>query len=220
MEQYDLTSIDDRLAIAAQVFRYPPTAHERKHGPTGYKTYESYRDWLRDEFSFRCVFSLVREQWLGRTGNFDIDHFAPRSERPDLTNEYDNLLYLAHRTNLVRNKSALPDPCGIALGECLYVIPAGDRIGEIESLNEIGAQVIQILRLDSEDATGFRRRILGTIRSHAEHDPQQFREWVGFPAELPDLSESKRRNSENTRPEGVKKSALRLRENGQLSDWY
>ncbi len=36
-------------------FSYPNRPHVRRHGPRGYANYESYRPWLRDEFSFRCV---------------------------------------------------------------------------------------------------------------------------------------------------------------------
>ncbi len=36
-------------------FIYPARPHTRRHGPQGYAGYASYRPWLRDEFSFRCV---------------------------------------------------------------------------------------------------------------------------------------------------------------------
>lgn len=222
MERLDLTSVNSRLAVAERVFSYPTEPHLRKHGPTGYSDYESYRDWLRDEFSYRCVYSLVREQWIGRRGNFDIDHLKPRAERPDLTCDYDNLLYLTHQMNLVRSKRPLPDPCQLALGDCLRVHPNGDRVGEIEAINEneFGERIIRVLRLDSEDATGFRRRILEMLRSFAITDEAQFREWIGFPNELPNLRRPKRRNKGNTRPGGLNQSALYLRENGTLSEWY
>ena len=44
-------------------FVYPSTPHQRRHGPRGYADYGTYRPWLRDEFCFRCVFCLLREQW-------------------------------------------------------------------------------------------------------------------------------------------------------------
>ena len=114
MEAYDLTRESDRLALVERVFVYPAEPHQRKHGPGGYTDYESYRDWLRDEFSYRCVFSLVRETWP--QSSFHIDHLKPRAEREDLTCEYDNLLYIAGRLNLIRGKRALDDPCRIGLG--------------------------------------------------------------------------------------------------------
>lgn len=220
MERLDLTSVGNRMAVAERVFSYPTRPHQRKHGPTGYTDYESYRDWLRDEFSYRCVFSLVREQWVSRTGNFDIDHWKPRAERPDLTCEYDNLFYVFHPLNLIRSKKSLPNPSTVALADCLHVYPNGVRMGEIEALNISGERIIQVLRLDSVDSTGFRRRVLSMLRSLAVTDERTFREMVGFPKDLPDLRPSKRRNKGNTRPAGLDQSDLNLRESGMLSEWY
>jgi hypothetical protein len=42
-------------------FAYADAPHVRKHGPSGYVRYQSYKDWLRDEFAFRCVYCLERE---------------------------------------------------------------------------------------------------------------------------------------------------------------
>ena len=162
----------------------------------------------------------MREQWISRRGNFDIDHFEPRADRPDLTCEYDNLLYLSHQINLIRNKKALPDPCNVALGDCLFVHTHGDRMGQIEALNDSGERIIRILRLDNDDATGFRRRVLAILRSLAVNDETTFREWVGFPNDLPDLRPPKRRNPNNTRPDGLHQSALQQREEGTLPEWY
>ena len=53
-------------------FRYPEQPHVRRHGPQGYVTLESYRPWLRDEFTFRCVYCLLREQWGRARGSFDF----------------------------------------------------------------------------------------------------------------------------------------------------
>lgn len=220
MERFDLTTVAGRLAVAERVFCYPMEPHSRRHGPTGYTDYESYRDWLRDEFSFRCVFSLVREQWISRPGNFDIDHLQPQAERQDLACEYENLLYLSHQTNLTRNKRSVPDPCKIALGNSLHVVVSGERIGEIEGLDATGNQIIRVLGLDSEDATRYRRNVIAIARSLAIHDESMFREWVGFPSELPDLRPPRRRNPDNTRPEGVNESHLARHERNELCEWY
>ncbi len=40
-------------------FQYPPVAGSRIHAPMGYADAESYREWLRDEFAFRCIYCLV-----------------------------------------------------------------------------------------------------------------------------------------------------------------
>lgn len=218
MEGFDLTRIADRLAIAERAFSYPVKPHRRKHGPKGYQEYESYRDWLRDEFSYRCVFSLAREQWIAKTGSFDIDHLKPRAACPALLCDYDNLVYVAHGLNLVRGKRELLDPCQFALGDCLSVEPTGERMGEIKALNEIGERIIGVLRLDSEDATGYRRRWLGVLYCAAATDEKLFRELVGYPKELPNLFP--RKPIGNDRPDGLAKSAYHLKHLGRLPEWY
>ncbi|TVS12285.1 MAG: hypothetical protein EA424_22775 [Planctomycetaceae bacterium] len=55
-------------------FDYPAESHARRHGPQGYADYESYRPWLRDEFTFRCVYCLQRERWGQVSGTYHIDH--------------------------------------------------------------------------------------------------------------------------------------------------
>ena len=40
------------------ILDYPESRPERIHGPVGYASYESFRPWLRDEFTFRCVYKL------------------------------------------------------------------------------------------------------------------------------------------------------------------
>ncbi len=81
-------------------FAYPPAPHVRRHGPQGYADYQSYRPWLRDEFSFRCVYCLLREQWGQMRGGHAIDHFLPVAQHPDRANDYDNLVYACTAWNV------------------------------------------------------------------------------------------------------------------------
>ncbi len=220
MAVYDLSLPADRLKIAGIAFAFPMARHRRKHGPEGYTNYESYREWLRDEFSYRCVFSLIRETWIGRAASFDIDHLCPQSSDPTLACDYNNLLYLSHRTNLRKGKLPLPDPGKVALGECLKVETDGDRMGEITPLNRDGEVIIATLRLDHPEAVQERRKWLTILRVAAESHESLFRELVGFPADLSNLATPQRRKR-NTRPEGIQESAYHLREiTRSLPDWY
>jgi 5-methylcytosine-specific restriction endonuclease McrA len=74
-------------------FVYPSGPLKRRHGPRGYADYQNYRPWLRDEFSFRCVYCLLREQWGQMRGGHAIDHFLPVVQYPKRVNNYDNLVY-------------------------------------------------------------------------------------------------------------------------------
>ncbi len=217
METFDLTSERDRLALVERVFAYPDEPHQRRHGPTGYTDYESYRDWLRDDFSYRCVFSLLRETWPQT--RFHIDHLISQKERPALVCHYDNLILLEGRLNLVKGKRRLPDPCKVALGKHLVVCPSGERTGCIEARNnsKIGEWIIRVLRLDNEDATQIRRDWIGILRSVARTDEPLFRKFIGYPKNLPDLQAVK---VKNTRAGGLRRSAKRLLDDENLPDWY
>ena len=216
MEQLNLGRAIDRQKAALHAFQYPQGAHERKHRPGGYKTYESYRDWLRDEFSYRCVFSLARETWPGFS--FHLDHLIPQTEREDLALDYDNLLLITNQLNLIKGSKPLPDPCKHDLGRCLRVIPEGARTGEIVAEESPGEEIIDILRLDSEDATRTRKIWLEILRTAAAENEDLFRKLIGYPRELPDLN--RKRVQENERPKGIDESAFARRRQGTLPDWY
>ena len=96
-------------------FTYPATPHARRHGPGGYADYPSYRPWLRDEFTFRCVYCLLRERWV--LGGLHIDHFSPVALHPELATTYDNLLYACASCNAAKRDLELPDPTAALLAD-------------------------------------------------------------------------------------------------------
>jgi|SRR6185369_8016637 len=199
-------------------FTYPSEPHVRKHGPAGYKSYESYRPWLRDEFTFRCIFCLCREQWGLIRGSFDIDHFVPQSQDPAGGLSYDNLLYACRSCNLGKSSNLLPDPCRIAFGKCLSV----GLDGGVVPLNDEGQILVDTLRLNNQDYTHFRRLILGIVnslvRSRNRSDHHILSMLMSYPDNLPDLSSL--RPPRNNRPEGVKESYLARRAAGTLPAYH
>jgi hypothetical protein len=76
------------------IFDYASSPHQRRHGPLGYVDYQSFKPCLRDEFSFRCVFCLLRERWSAPFGAdvFVVEHLIPRTEAPERQCDYENLL--------------------------------------------------------------------------------------------------------------------------------
>lgn len=195
-------------------FAYRRARHARKHGPGGYKQFQPYRPWLRDEFTFRCVFCLRREQWGTIMGMWDIDHFVPQSGDGSLTLTYDNLLYACRPCNIAKSNSALPDPCVVGYGKCLRV----HRNGKVTALNDDGKLLIETLRLDNEDHTNFRALILATLRSLKKNDQPTYVLWMSYPQNLPDLGAL--RPNFNMRPNGVASSYYAQRASGRLPKIY
>ncbi|MGE0680223.1 MAG: HNH endonuclease [Candidatus Binatia bacterium] len=207
-----------RIDQSSNPFAYPTTRHIRRHGPSGYKNYESYRDWLRDEFSFRCVFCLRREQWGLVTGSWDIDHFVPQDRYPQGRLKYENLLYICHSCNLVKSNQFIPDPCEMAFGDCVGV----RQDGTIEALSEDGEILIETLRLDNEEYREFRSLFISILRSllrsPKRSDRQTYIKLMGYPNKLPDLSQL--RPPGNSKPESINASFYARRLRGELPETY
>lgn len=196
-------------------YQYPPGPHQRSHGPDGWKDYRRYRDWLRDEFSFRCVYCLERETWRDMRIGMQIDHFEPQVRAPGLKGTYDNLLYLCPACNLLKGDAALPDPCSLPLDQCLRV----DVDGRIVAMREEGDLMIEVLELDDERVVNHRRRIMGTVLSHAAMaDDAQLTLWLGYPTKLPDLLGQS--PPTNTRPDGARNCCYERRKQGKLPQLY
>lgn len=136
--------------------QYPEQPHLRRHGPIGYTTYQSYKPWLRDEFTFRCVYCLERERWsTSRHDGFGVDHVKPKGkpEYAHLEFDYENLVYACNRCNSAKGVEELPDPTQVALSQHLAV----NERGEITGLSETGDEIIIILGLDEPVRTNTRR---------------------------------------------------------------
>ncbi len=186
-------------------FRYPDKPHRRKHGPQGHKDYASFREWLRDEFDFRCVYCLYRERWGQKKGNFDLDHLVPRKIREDLALTYDNLVYACHTCNLTKSFATLPDPHAFAYSKCLRI----EDDGSVTALNTQGETLIDELDLDDQQRAEFRHLILESVKLASEsgrHDLIQ--KWLGLPSDLPDLS-SKIPPGDNSRKAGLTRTWIR-----------
>jgi hypothetical protein len=196
-------------------FEYPIQPYSRKHGPEGYKDYNSYRDWLRDEFIFRCVYCLHREQWYGRGTTFHIEHFTPVAVDAEGTCEYTNLFYACATCNEAKKEAiGLPNPCELSFNSCLRILPDG----QIEALNDEGERLQQILRLNSRSNVEYRARWMQSLDILRISGPDLYEEYMGFPENLPDLR--KKRVPSNAKPEGIKNCYFVLRERGELPITY
>jgi HNH endonuclease len=196
-------------------FTYPARAHQRRHGPQGYADYESYRPWLRDDFTFRCVYCLLREQWGRVRGMFDLDHFLPVSQHSEWERTYDNLLYSCATCNAVKGKRVLPDPSQVLIAGDVWV----GEDGRIQTGTRAARRLIRVLGLDDPEYTEFRLLWMGIISLAEQYDRELYRKLMGFPNDLPNLARLKPPGG-NTRPEGVRASHFARRKGGTLPDTY
>jgi len=194
-------------------FVYSPSRN-RRHGPGGYKNYSSYRPWLRDDFKFRCIYCLLREEWGRLTGDFDIDHFHPQTHRPDLSTEYENLVYACHSCNLRKSDGATFDPESCLTKHAVRVYPTG----RIEGASPEAKRIIAKLGLDSPKYRQWRLIWIRNIELAKQYDADQYKRLLGFPNDLPDLSMLE--PNCNSRPDGVNESYYAIRKRGELPEYY
>ena len=195
-------------------FIYPNTRHVRRHGPVGYTVYERYRPWLRDEFTFRCVYCLKREEWGLVRASYNLDHFRPQAHHPRAALDYDNLLYACISCNSAKRDLLVPNPCDCMLyGQVLV-----HEDGHIEATTPDAKRLIRVLGLDDSEYCEFRQLWIGIATMARESEPALLQRLMRYPNNLPDLS--KLRPPANLRPQGIQESYQARRNRGELPDIY
>jgi HNH endonuclease len=203
------------------LFAHPPQPHERRHGPRGYATYDGYKSWLRDEFTFRCVYCLERETWYpDRAASFSVEHVVPQSEDASLVCEYTNLIYACTRCNSNRRDLSLLNPTEAAFGEHIRPGENGVLIG----LTAEGQDLIDILHLNENPSLKVRQKYLWLFSLKETYPAdagieKQFLEAFGFPDDMPDLR-TMRPPGGNSRPGSETTCYFALRQAGSLPATY
>lgn len=196
------------------IFDYPEPRAERIHGPMGYSSYDSFRPWLRDEFTFRCVYCLKRETWGQVTGDFELDHFEPQSLAPERTLDYLNLVYSCRRCNQVKLDQHVDDPfTTLSSG---YVTAHQD--GRISSERFETLRLIRQLDLNSPTLVKWRIMWMRIFDLASERDLILYQQLSGFPDDLPNLRQLRPPN--NSKPDGTDISWYAKRQRGQLPNSY
>ena len=197
------------------IFDYPDARDHRRHGPGGYASYESYRPWLRDEFTFRCAYCLKRETWGQITGEFDIDHFQPQARFANLGAVYSNLVYSCRRCNGVKLDQDIADPFVVLTREQIETLPDGT----VRGLTRAAMRLILELDLNSPRLVEWRILWLRITDLAAERDQELWLRLIGLPVDLPDLRRL-RPPAGNTRAVGIAESWAALKREGKLPDRY
>ena len=94
----------------------PPQTTElitRSEVPPGLH-YEKYREYLRPDFFFSCAYCTISE-CEAQAIRFTIDHYEPKKHRPDLTDNYENLMYCCDVCNM-RKGHRMPNAAERARG--------------------------------------------------------------------------------------------------------
>ncbi len=146
--------------------------------------------------------------------DYQIDHFLPKCEHPDVERDYDNLVYACSECNGTKATKYLPSPESVAYGDCIRV----DENGEIHALNEPGKTIIEALHLDAGEYTLLRRRIIETI-AEARLGSKTLKWCLGYPDDLPNLSAEKE-PKHNKRLEGIRESHYERKLRNDLPVYY
>jgi hypothetical protein len=204
---------------ADTLFAYPVEPHVRRHGPSGYTVYSTYKPWLRDEFCFRCVYCLFRERWFPNgEAAFSVDHIEPQAHAAELICEYTNLVYACLTCNSIRRDLPVLDPCTVGYGALLRV----RNDGTIEGLQPAGQELIQALALNRRGLRDWRCNyfaLLARIRRARKDRQADLVRWFGYPDDLPDLA-GQRPPGGNDRPDGIHSSHRERRARGELPGTY
>lgn len=199
------------------------SASERRHRPSGYTDYSSYKPWLRDEYDFRCVYCLAREVWdLNATGvasGFGIDHMRSQRDAPDEEASYENLCYCCNDCNSLKGAQSLPQPL---IDEPLDRHFRINEDGSVSAITAEGIWLRDCLLLDLPAAVE-RRRLILDLRLAALSDLKAGRDspklrMFGYPFDLENLA--LRNPPSNTRPAGLEQTAWARRERSELPRFY
>lgn len=204
----------ETVATYPEPYSYPSRPHRRRHGPAGYSSYEKYRPWLEDEFSFRCIYCLKRMVWAP-TDVWTIDHLVPQHEAADLAYDYNNLVLACQCCNGQKSSHRVPDPCQVAYGLCLRV----ESSGQITPLNAKGKRLVDTIRLNHEKYVQERANMIKLLALAREYDEAEFERLMGFPSGLPNLAKRKPPGG-NGRPDGVSNSFFARQIRGVLPRTY
>ena len=211
------------------IFDYPEEPHVRKHGPRGYRKYRHYKRWLRDEFSFRCVYCLCRERWYPNgQDSFSVEHFLPKAKFPYCECCYENLLYACVKCNALKRDQELDchpshelDCYPFTESFTMHLETRSD--GFVHHKTATGEKLIDILRLNRCELVDWRTMLMVVLPvlegSSDAADIEMLRFWRGFPIDLPELRKEKPPDG-NSKLQGVQECCFCLREAGVLPEFY
>ncbi|MBE2222338.1 MAG: hypothetical protein IAF02_12395 [Anaerolineae bacterium] len=129
-----------------------------------FNTYQSYKQYLREDFQYCCIYCAIHENEYGGPRGFTVEHFRPKSIFTDLTNDYKNLLYGCNICNPFKgNDWPSDDPLFDGVGyldPCEHDYDAHFRLKgfEIEGLTQPALYMIERLHLNRRQLVKLRQK--------------------------------------------------------------
>ena len=129
------------------------------------RPYPEYKAWLRYDFYFSCAYCTMSEA-EAQAIRFTIDHYEPKTARPDLENEYGNLMYCCDECN-IRKGNRYPPPNARTSG-VRFFRPDSDSREEHFKLNGVRLEGLTTTGSFTIDAIDLNRLGLRTLRQIRE----------------------------------------------------
>ena len=134
--------------------------------------YREYKPYLRHDFFHTCAYCTMTEAEASAV-RFTIDHYEPQAARPDLVNDYANLMWSCDMCN-IRKSDTTPPPAARASG-IRYFRPDvdkyrdhyesnGERLRERTPIGYFSIEALDLNRLALRRIRGIRRRLYACDR--------------------------------------------------------
>lgn len=139
--------------------------------PAGLR-YGEYKPYLRRDFFHSCAYCTMTEA-EAQAVRFTIDHYEPQNARPDLVNEYSNLMWSCDTCNT--RKGDRTPPSNARASGFRYFRPDvdkhkdhyesnGERLRETSPVGYFSIEALDLNRLALRRIRGLRRRLIACDR--------------------------------------------------------
>ena len=175
----------------------------RRYAPI-YTQYSTYKEFLRDEFDFRCCYCLAREIWKD-DGEFGIDHWKPKGDLlfAHLECVYENLVWACDTCN--EAKKSITVKLEPLVDDFSQHVAFGEK-GKVVGLTPQGKGLVRKLKLRD------RSQFLSFVMDYVKIKDHSFS--LKFPADLPDLTRKRPKVS------GIEDCYFKQREQGSLPPYF
>jgi 5-methylcytosine-specific restriction endonuclease McrA len=130
--------------------------------------YSGYRQILREDFFYSCGYCTLTE-FEAQGLSFQIDHYEPQTSRPDLANDYQNLMYSCDECNRLK-LDVDPPPAAKEAGQRFYrpdgdvwdhhFSSSGQRVDSRSNVGEFSIEGLDLNRQSLRRLRDIRRRLV------------------------------------------------------------